>query len=64
MAKRYLQQANMDKAVVLAKQAFIASERAFFDPSLLALLYFPDDQKSKDDQKARIRFRVSRVEPV
>ncbi|XP_064460654.1 GPI transamidase component PIG-S-like [Ornithodoros turicata] len=28
-----------------AESAFVNSERAFFDSSLLALLYFPDDQK-------------------
>lgn len=32
-------------AVEFARKAFTASEKAFFDPSLLALLYFPDDQK-------------------
>lgn len=28
-----------------ARKAYESSEKAFFDPSLLALLYFPDDQK-------------------
>ncbi|CAG00518.1 unnamed protein product, partial [Tetraodon nigroviridis] len=32
-------------ALQYSKDAFLASERAFFDPSLLHLLYFPDDQK-------------------
>lgn len=45
LAKRYLQQNDLIKAVTQAKRAFIAAERAFFEPSLLALLYFPDDQK-------------------
>lgn len=29
----------------LSKEAFLAAETAFSDPSLLALLYFPEDQK-------------------
>ncbi|XP_048506657.1 GPI transamidase component PIG-S isoform X2 [Athalia rosae] len=29
----------------LSKEAFVTAETAFTDPSLLALLYFPDDQK-------------------
>uniref|UniRef100_H3CXA4 Phosphatidylinositol glycan anchor biosynthesis, class S n=1 Tax=Tetraodon nigroviridis TaxID=99883 RepID=H3CXA4_TETNG len=33
------------RALQYSKDAFLASERAFFDPSLLHLLYFPDDQK-------------------
>lgn len=28
-----------------SKDAITSSEKAFFDPSLLHLLYFPDDQK-------------------
>lgn len=28
-----------------SQQAFLAAETAFMEPSLLALLYFPDDQK-------------------
>ncbi|CAG9791245.1 unnamed protein product [Diatraea saccharalis] len=48
---------NIQKASVLAaegdiiaayetsKRAYLAAETAFMDPSLLALLYFPDDQK-------------------
>lgn len=44
-AKSHLSNNNLDEAVVYAKKAFESSERAFFDPSLLALLYFPDDQK-------------------
>lgn len=45
LAKRYLLQSDLEQAVIHAKKAFIAAEKAFFDPSLLALLYFPDDQK-------------------
>lgn len=44
-AKSNLKQNNLIEAVTYAKRAFESSERAFFDPSLLALLYFPDDQK-------------------
>lgn len=44
-AKHHLKQNNLVEAVTYARQAFESSERAFFDPSLLALLYFPDDQK-------------------
>lgn len=36
---------DLTLAVNLAKKAHAASEAAFFDPSLLALLYFPDEQK-------------------
>lgn len=44
-AKSHLNQNNLIEAVRYARHAFESSERAFFDPSLLALLYFPDDQK-------------------
>lgn len=44
-AKAHLKQNNLTEAVFYARKAFESSERAFFDPSLLALLYFPDDQK-------------------
>lgn len=44
-AKSHLNQNNLIEAIHYARQAFESSERAFFDPSLLALLYFPDDQK-------------------
>lgn len=43
--KVHLKKNNLDKAVIHARAAFESAERAFFDPSLLALLYFPDDQK-------------------
>lgn len=44
-AKSHLNRNNLIEAVNYARQAFESSERAFFDPTLLALLYFPDDQK-------------------
>lgn len=43
--KVHLKRNNLDEAMVHARNAFESAERAFFDPSLLALLYFPDDQK-------------------
>lgn len=45
LAKRLLANNDLQNATVTAKAAFAASERAFYDPSMLALLYFPDDQK-------------------
>ncbi|XP_058019902.1 GPI transamidase component PIG-S isoform X2 [Ahaetulla prasina] len=36
---------HLDSAFQASKAAASSSERAFFDPSLLHLLYFPDDQK-------------------
>lgn len=44
-AKELLRENSLQQALVHAKEAFKHSERAFFDPSLLALLYFPDEQK-------------------
>lgn len=44
-AKRLLEEGKLLEAIHFSKSAFGASERAFSDPSLLALLYFPDDQK-------------------
>ena len=41
----YIQQGNLYRAFHASKRAIAASEKAFFDPSLLELLYFPDDQK-------------------
>jgi len=40
-----LSEGRLEAAAAEAKGAFAASETAFFDPSLLALLYFPADQK-------------------
>ncbi|XP_022803719.1 GPI transamidase component PIG-S-like isoform X2 [Stylophora pistillata] len=39
-----LQDGNVTAAVFAAKSALRSSEEAFFDPSILELLYFPDDQ--------------------
>jgi phosphatidylinositol glycan class S len=36
---------QLDQAFNESKKAFLSAEAAFMDPSLLALLYFPDDQK-------------------
>ncbi len=36
---------HFQEAFAASKQALVSSERAFFDPSLLELLYFSDDQK-------------------
>lgn len=40
-----LSENNLSHALNFSTQAFISSEFAFTHPSLLALLYFPDDQK-------------------
>lgn len=40
-----LQKGKLLDAFAASKQAFLSAEAAFTDPSLLALLYFPDDQK-------------------
>ncbi|TWW74728.1 GPI transamidase component PIG-S [Takifugu flavidus] len=45
LAVAELEAGNLGFALQYSKEAFSASERAFFDPSLLHLLYFPDDQK-------------------
>ncbi|CAH0556991.1 unnamed protein product [Brassicogethes aeneus] len=45
LTEKYLNEDNIDLALKHAKIAFEKSEEAFSDPSLLALLYFPDDQK-------------------
>ncbi|KAJ7309071.1 hypothetical protein JRQ81_008365 [Phrynocephalus forsythii] len=44
-ALRELEQGHLASAFRASKAAVTSSERAFFDPSLLHLLYFPDDQK-------------------
>lgn len=44
-AKESLANHQLMKASELAQKAFVASEQAFFDASLLAQLYFPDEQK-------------------
>lgn len=40
-----LQNGNLREGFLKSKDAFATAEAAFTDPSLLALLYFPDDQK-------------------
>lgn len=45
LAKQALAEGNLLAASDHAKTAFVASEHAFFDASLLAQLYFPDEQK-------------------
>lgn len=42
---RSLQLGDLDKALAEARIAYSAAEMAFTHPSLLSLLYFPDDQK-------------------
>ncbi|KAM4546233.1 GPI transamidase component PIG-S [Fundulus diaphanus] len=45
LAVAELEAGNLGFALQFSKEAILASEKAFFDPSLLHLLYFPDDQK-------------------
>ncbi|XP_010863991.2 GPI transamidase component PIG-S isoform X1 [Esox lucius] len=45
LAVGQLEVGNLGLAMQYSKEAILQSERAFFDPSLLHLLYFPDDQK-------------------
>ncbi|XP_056634777.1 GPI transamidase component PIG-S isoform X2 [Diorhabda sublineata] len=45
LAQKFLAQGDVDEGLKFAKIAFSHSERAFSDPSLLSLLYFPEDQK-------------------
>ncbi|XP_030041732.1 GPI-anchor transamidase component PIGS [Microcaecilia unicolor] len=40
-----LEAGRLESAFRASKDAITSSEKAFFDPSLLHLLYFPDDQK-------------------
>ncbi|XP_012871745.1 PREDICTED: GPI transamidase component PIG-S [Dipodomys ordii] len=44
-AAEELASGHLSSAFVASQEAVTSSERAFFDPSLLHLLYFPDDQK-------------------
>ena len=44
-SKNFLQVGDLEKAHQTSKEAFLCSEKAFYDSSLLSLLYFPDDQK-------------------
>ncbi|XP_012270747.1 GPI transamidase component PIG-S isoform X2 [Orussus abietinus] len=41
-----LKKGRLEEGFLLSKEAFVAAEKAFSDSSLLALLYFPEDQKS------------------
>nr|CAI5862082.1 unnamed protein product [Callosobruchus analis] len=45
LAEEYLRKGEIDESLEHAKIAFSTSEAAFSDASLLALLYFPEDQK-------------------
>ncbi|XP_036148969.1 GPI transamidase component PIG-S isoform X2 [Monomorium pharaonis] len=42
---KLLERGDLERSFILSKEAFIISEAAFSDPTLLALLYFPEDQK-------------------
>lgn len=44
-SKEFLAVDDIQNAVFHARKAFIAAEKAFNDPSLLELLYFPEEQK-------------------
>lgn len=44
-AAEELSSGHLASAFAASREAVTSSERAFFDPSLLHLLYFPDDQK-------------------
>lgn len=44
-AKQHLTANEIHEAVKFAREAYIAAEKAFNDPSLLELLYFPEEQK-------------------
>lgn len=44
-SKECLKLGDLEKAVEYATLAHQSAEMAFFDPSLLSLLYFPDEQK-------------------
>lgn len=45
LAKTALENGRLNEALIFSNRAFTASETAFFDPTLLELLYFPEDQK-------------------
>jgi len=44
-SREHLEKAQLKSAFISSREALKASEKAFFDPSLLELLYFPEDQK-------------------
>lgn len=41
----HLRRGDLERSFILSKEAFVIAEAAFSDPTLLALLYFPEDQK-------------------
>ncbi|XP_065076365.1 GPI transamidase component PIG-S-like isoform X1 [Ochlerotatus camptorhynchus] len=45
LAKQHLLANRLAEAAAEARRAYVSAERAFFDPSMLALLYFPSEQK-------------------
>nr|XP_002124261.1 GPI transamidase component PIG-S-like [Ciona intestinalis] len=44
-AKQAISVGNLTRAMSSSRDAFVSSQSAFFHPSLLELLYFPEDQK-------------------
>ncbi|XP_060076892.1 GPI transamidase component PIG-S-like [Ylistrum balloti] len=44
-SQHHLVEGRLEKAFLESRNAIVCSEKAFFDPSLLELLYFPEDQK-------------------
>jgi len=44
-AKNYLDDNHLERALNCSNVAFESSEKAYFDPTLIELLYFPEDQK-------------------
>ncbi|XP_033756605.1 GPI transamidase component PIG-S-like [Pecten maximus] len=44
-SQHHLLEGRLEKAFLESRNAIVCSEKAFFDPSLLELLYFPEDQK-------------------
>ncbi|XP_065889861.1 GPI transamidase component PIG-S-like isoform X2 [Dysidea avara] len=63
-SKEHSSDGKLDLAFQLAKQSMHSAEMAFFDPSILALLYFPDDQNVKKmlKQKKRNKSQTAIVE--
>ncbi|KAF8794296.1 GPI transamidase component PIG-S like protein [Argiope bruennichi] len=50
----FLAKGDLLKGFLTAQSAFVFSDEAFFDPSLLALLYFPEDQNVLTPVKSSI----------
>merc|ERR1719495_2053504 len=44
-ALEHMKKGQIEEAFTRSQTSFISSEKAFFDDTLLALLYFPEDQK-------------------